>query len=212
MKIVTERYQSQIEKLPLAGQHIIGQQNEKEIVVYQAYKPSIANFAVKNQFLGGAEYSYNRMSWIKPNFLWMMFRCGWGEKENQERVLAIWIDQEVFRNILSSAVFSSFDPQHYASHEIWKTELGTKEGRLQWDPDHDPFGNKITRRAIQLGLKGNLLEEFGKKKINLIEDITDFVKEQSQYVKNNQLDKLIVPVERIWEPGDILKKQVGVTD
>ena len=28
--------------------------------------------------------------------------------------------------------------------------------RLQWDPDHDPEGGKCERRAIQLGLKGQV--------------------------------------------------------
>jgi len=27
------------------------------------------------------------MSWIKPNFLWMMYRCGWGTKEGQQVTL-----------------------------------------------------------------------------------------------------------------------------
>ena len=211
MRIETESYQLCNQALPVSGQSIIGHQKENEIVVYQAYKPSIASFAVSNQVLGGSEYSYNRMSWIKPNFLWMMYRCGWGEKENQERVLALWINKNVLEEILSNAVRSSFDAQYYANHETWKTELNTKEVRLQWDPDHDPYGKKITRRAIQLGLKGKLLEKFGRSQINLVEDITDFVKEQKQHVNTGRLDKLIVPVERVWNlKNTALEKRIGV--
>src|ERR1051326_6100358 len=102
------------------------------------------------------------MSWIKPNFLWMMYRCGWASKENQERVLAIWITKKDFESILEQAVFSSFQPTYYTSHEQWKEALEQKEVRLQWDPDHDPYGGKLTRRAIQLGMKGKMLEDFGK--------------------------------------------------
>lgn len=36
------------------------------------------------------------MSWIKPNFLWMIFRSGWATKENQERVLAMFLRREAF--------------------------------------------------------------------------------------------------------------------
>ena len=36
------------------------------------------------------------MSWIKPNFLWMMYRCGWAAKENQKSVLAISINKTDF--------------------------------------------------------------------------------------------------------------------
>ena len=84
MNILTESYLTSVEKLPKDGQHIVSHQTEEQIVVYQAYKPSIAEYAVKHQVLGGSDFSYSRMSWIKPNFLWMMFRCSWAEKENQK--------------------------------------------------------------------------------------------------------------------------------
>ncbi len=91
MKIKAEYYHEAQKALPETGQYVIGHQTGDEIVVYQAYKPSIADYAVKHQFFGGSEFGYGRMSWIKPNFLWMMYRCGWAGKENQERVLALWM-------------------------------------------------------------------------------------------------------------------------
>ncbi len=36
------------------------------------------------------------MTWIKPSFLWMMYRCGWAAKPGQERVLAVRITHEGF--------------------------------------------------------------------------------------------------------------------
>lgn len=211
MTIKTINY-SEIQQLwPASGQHILGCQDENTIVVYQAYKNSIANFAVKNQILGGSEFSYNRMSWIKPNFLWMMYRCGWAEKENQERVIAIWINKSDFERILNQAVVSSFNPKYYDNQDQWKQELDTKDVRLQWDPDHDPYGNKLTRRAIQLGLKGNMLEQFGKEQIRRIEDVTDFVKEQKRYVDAGQLDKLMVPAESVFKPSNtVLSTKIGI--
>lgn len=207
MKIETENYKQLCEELPKKGQHIIGYQTSDEIVVYQAYKPSIAAFAVTNQILGGSEYSYNRMSWIKPNFLWIMYRCGWAKKENQERVLAIWIKKTVLQEILENAAISSFNERYHSSYDAWKKDLEIKEARLQWDPDHDPYGNKLERRAIQLGLKGKLLENFGKRQICRIEDITGFVKEQKQHLDKNKLEKLIVPVERVWEINNAALKE-----
>ena len=58
--------------------------DDKTIRVYQAYNNVIADEAIK---LGtfGEHFSLTRMTWIKPSFLWMMYRCGWTEKENQER-------------------------------------------------------------------------------------------------------------------------------
>jgi len=211
MKIKTGKYLDIINHLPKEGQHIFGYQEDEQIVVYQAYNHQIADYALENQTFGGAHYSYNRMSWIKPNFLWMMYRCGWASKENQERVLAIWIHKIDFENVLGQAVFSSFNPAYYTSHDEWKKELNQKEVRLQWDPDHDPFGEKLTRRAIQIGIKGSLLEKFGKQQIRVIEDITEFVKEQKAYVDNGELDKLLVPIETVFKPTDEdLQKRIGV--
>ena len=62
--------------LPQSGQHILGQLRGDNIIVYQAFNPAIANYAVKHQKFGGSAYSFTRMSWIKPNFLWMMYRAG----------------------------------------------------------------------------------------------------------------------------------------
>lgn len=198
MAIKTENYNTIINRLPKEGQWITAHEAGNDIIVYQAYKPSIAAFAVQHQLLGGSDFSYNRMSWIKPNFLWMMFRCGWASKENQECVLAIWIDKVSFEEILTQAVFSSFNEKHYTSHDDWKNELTIKNVRLQWDPEHDPYGNKIERKAIQLGMKGDVLEKFGKQQIKKIEDITGFVKEQKQIIDNGQLDKLLVPGESVY--------------
>jgi hypothetical protein len=129
----------------------------------------------------------------------MMYRCGWAEKENQENVIAIWIKKSDFETILDNAVYSSFQENIYPSREQWQSELGQKEVRLQWDPDHDPFGNKQERRAIQLGLKGNILKEFGEKMIHKIENITDFVKTQKQFVNKNKIENLLVPAETLYK-------------
>ena len=199
--------------LPETGQQIVAQHTENDIIVYQAYNPAIAEYAVKEQKLGGNAFSYNRMSWIKPNFLWMMYRCGWATKANQERVLAIRIRKESFIRILENAAISSYDAKYHASHADWKNDLAEKEVRLQWDPDHDPFGNKLTRRAIQLGLKEGSLKRFGQHDILQIEDITAFVEEQRQFVNKEQIHQLMIPVETVWNiQHPLLERKVGISN
>ena len=129
----------------------------------------------------------------------MMYRSGWASKENQERILAIRILKSDWESILEKAVLSSFDKNLYKSHDEWKNILNQSEVRIQWDPDHDPFGNKLKRRAIQIGIKGNTLKEFGQKMILSIEDITPFVKKQKLYVDLNDLNNLELPREEIYE-------------
>jgi hypothetical protein len=212
MKITTEKYPVSQSRLPSAGRYIIAHQTTDEIVVYQAYKPSIARYAVAHQVLGGNDFSFSRMSWIKPNFLWMMFRCGWAKKENQERVLALWINKPDFEKILLNAVQSSFKETQHVDYAHWKESLHTSDVRLQWDPDHDPYGNKLARKAIQVGLRGKSLEHFVHHQINCIEDITDFVHDQKEYVKNNTLDQLCIPVEEVWHvQNEILTKRIDLS-
>ena len=59
---------------------IYAKYDDKTIRVYQAYNNVIADEAIK---LGtfGEHFSLTRMTWIKPSFLWMMYRCGWTEKD-----------------------------------------------------------------------------------------------------------------------------------
>jgi len=201
-QLLTETYNTYLQKIPHSGQHILGQQVDDQIVVYQAFNPQIAKFAVEHQCFGGAHYSYNRMSWIKPNFLWMMYRCGWADKDNQKNVLAIWIKTSDFDTILREAVYSSYKKSVYPTMETWRADLAEKEVRLQWDPDHDPYGKKQERRAIQLGLKGDILKKFGTEMILHIEDISDFVRTQKNALDTGGLDALMVPQEQIYLPND----------
>ena len=151
------------------------------------------------------------MSWIKPNFLWMMYRSGWAGKENQERILAIWIKKDDFLRILQESVFSSFNKEIYSTEENWRKELGLKNVRLQWDPDHDYKGNKLDRRAVQLGLKGVDLENFSNNQIACIEDITDFVKEQKILIDSGNIENLLIPKERVISIMDSqIEKQIGI--
>jgi hypothetical protein len=211
MTLKTIGYQQYLAEIPESGRHILAQQTDEQIVVYQAFNPSIANFAVEHQFFGGNHYSYGRMSWIKPNFLWMMYRCGWAEKENQESVLAIWLLKKDFDTILGEAAHSSFKKEFYPTQEAWKQDLIKRSVRLQWDPDHDIYGNKQERKAIQLGMKGKILEKFGKTMVTKIEDITSFVKEQKAIIEERRLDDLMVPAEWVYQPDDkALVERIGI--
>ena len=69
-------YLDQLAQWPNDGQRVLAHYDETSVIVYQAYRPSIARYAVEHGRFGGHDFSFNRMSWIKPNFLWMMYRCG----------------------------------------------------------------------------------------------------------------------------------------
>jgi hypothetical protein len=206
-----EKYTDQKNRLPRSGKQIIGRLEGNNIIVYQAFNPNIANYAVANQKFGGEHYSFNRMSWIKPGFLWMMYRAGWASKEHQQQILAITLPLEEFELILAEATISSYDAEIYPTHDRWKTELEKTEVRLQWDPDHDPKGNKQERKAIQLGMKGDILRKFCTEWILKIEDITPFVKTQYANVTRGDIDALMVPYEEIIEiKNEKINQRLGI--
>ena len=201
MKIKTKLYKEQLKEWPEMGHHIMAQFDDEKVIVYQSYRPEIGNFAFQNQYFGGA-FSVHRMTWIKPNFLWMMYRNGWGTKVGQEIVLAIHLKREAFERYLNQAVYSSFQNDIYGSKEEWQAAVKNSNIRLQWDPDHGPYGNKLERRAVQIGIRNQEIEKYAKEDILEIEDISEFVKEQHQFVLNNELDALLTPIEKPFIPSN----------
>ncbi len=201
MRLSTCSYLQQQARWPNSGRHILAQYDDESVVVYQAYRPAIGCFAAENQYFGGP-FSLTRMSWIKPNFLWMMYRSGWASKPGQEVVLAIRLHRWAFDAVLARAVHSSFKPEVYASRETWQEAVTASSVRLQWDPDHAPNGAKVARRAIQLGLRGETLRSYARDWLIEIEDISQFVREQSERAQAGYLDALVTPDENVYPVGD----------
>ncbi len=197
MNLKTEPYQTQTSIWPDSGRVILANFDDDSIVVYQAYRPKIGNFASGNGHFGG-EFKFTRMSWIKPNFLWMMYRCGWASKQGQEVVLAIRIQRTAFDSILSQAIHSSYKPDLYDSRDDWKQRVSNSDVRLQWDPDHAPNGDKMERRAVQLGLRGDALRQYARDWIVDITDVSEFVRLQRDNSNISRYDQLMMPRERIY--------------
>lgn len=212
MNLETEPYCEQVRQWPSSGRHILAQYDNETIVVYQAYRPEIGNFAVRHGNFGG-EFSYSRMSWIKPNFLWMMYRSDWGQSQGQEVVLAIRLRRTFFDSLLEQAVPSSFVAELFENHESWKAAVAKSDVRLQWDPDHDPNGGKCERRAVQLGLRGKTLESYGKNEGVEIIDMSDFVAQQRQFISEWRSGRLLTPTESVYVPSNkVTSNNVGLDE
>ena len=200
MPLITEAYNFQSNRWPTSGRHILAQFDDESVVVYQAYRPAIGHFAARHGYFGG-EFNLGRMSWIKPNFLWMMYRSGWGAKDGQEVTLAVRLRRAAFDEILGLAVHSSFVPEVHGTHEAWKAALARTDVRLQWDPDHDPAGRSVERRALQLGLRGDVLARYARDWHLGIEDVSEFVREQ-RAAAEPPYDRLLIPREDLYPVGD----------
>ncbi|UJR34022.1 hypothetical protein I4U23_021436 [Adineta vaga] len=188
------------------GKWILGSYDDESIIVYQAYNSNIAKYASENhRFIGCPDYNRKRMTWIKTNFLWMMYRSQWATAPNQEHILAIWLRRSAFERYLAQALHSTHKGLPEESEEkSAKDRTDSSLIRLQWDPDHHPHGTSVPgRRAIQLGLKN--VEKFldGSDIIRIV-DITSFVQKQYQnaVLPKERLDQLRVPIEHIYVPAD----------
>src|ERR1700690_3866492 len=105
--LVMEKYVDQIAVWPVSGKHVLAQFDDASVVVYQAYKPSMGEPAGKSGRFGEC-FAMSRMTWIKPNFLWMMYRSGWGTKPDQETTLAIRLKRTAFDALFAEGVLSAF--------------------------------------------------------------------------------------------------------
>lgn len=208
MLVSTARYCDQRTLWPKAGRHILAQYTDEHLVVYQAYRPSIAAYAVAHQRFGG-EFSFSRMSWIKPGFLWMMYRSGWATKQDQEVVLALFVRRAAFVSIQEQAVPSTFWPGSYPSETDWKRAVARSDVRLQWDPDHGPGGGPLPRRAIQIGVRGAVLRSLMTEWLLGIEDLTEFVAEQRGKIASDP-GALVTPEERVFPVPNELASRIGV--
>ena len=184
--------------------------DSKVIRVYQAYRNEIAEEAIKSGTFG-EKFKKDRMTWIKPSFLWMMYRSGWGKKEGQERILGIDIKIEGFMEILKNSVLSHYDSKIYSSKELWEEDKIKLLGRCQWDPERDIYGNPLPYKAIQLGIKGELVEKYVKYWIIKIEDLTlEVEKLMEKKDKEEEIEKLL-PREKEFEVIDInIVKKLGI--
>jgi hypothetical protein len=212
MDIPTERYLVQAERWPWSGRHILACHDDDTLVVYQAYRPEIALWAVRHQHFGEG-FSYGRMSWIKPGFLWMMYRSDWARSPGQEIVLGIRVRRSFFDAVLGRAVASSAAGGGFATDEEWRAALRGSEVRLQWDPDHLPHGANASRRALQIGLRGLALEAYGKREIVRVVDMSDLVAAQRANAARERWADLVTPLETVYRPSSAaVARAIGLDD
>src|SRR5262245_9426173 len=93
--------------------------DKTSIVVYQAFNEAIADAALEKQRFV-PPFSFGRMTWIKPSFLWLMERSNWGQKANQERILAVRITRAGWEAALGQAVLTTPSRRVYPDPAAWR--------------------------------------------------------------------------------------------
>ena len=161
--------------------------SETTITVYQAYSPEIGLPAVRDgRFPAG--WKRDRMTWVKPSFLWMMYRCGWGAKAGQETVLAVEISRDGLNWALRHACLSSYVRGVHPDRAAWQRQLKRAPARVQWDPERDLRLQPLPYRSLQLGLSGEAVRRYADEWTVAIRDVTPLAHEVHALVSRGELD------------------------
>ncbi|MFR9787175.1 DUF4291 domain-containing protein [Streptomyces sp. MB22_4] len=170
---------------------------DSTVTVYQAYTPEIGLPAARDGRFPEV-WKRDRMTWVKPSFLWMMYRCGWGTKEGQETVLAIEISRAGFEWALEHACLSHYEQGLHADRDAWKRRLERAPARVQWDPERDLRLRPLAHRSLQLGLAGEAARRYADEWIVSITDVTSLAHTVHARVRDGDLEaaRQLLPLER----------------
>ncbi len=185
--------------------------DDKTIRVYQAYSDPIADSALEHGTFVSPPFKMSRMTWIKPSFLWMMYRSGWGKKdEGQKRILAIDITREGFEWALAHSCSSHRDPT--MSNEEWHEFKNNTPVRIQWDPERNLHLQALECRAIQIGLTNEAITLYVNEWIQNITEVTEIAEEIYTLVENDKLEaaRQRLPVELPYQTNSKLEKKLGM--
>jgi hypothetical protein len=183
--------------------------NAHHITVYQAYNEAIALPAIEaQQFV--PPFSLNRMTWIKPSFLWMMARSNWGQKANQEYILAVRIKREAWDNALAEAVLTN--PDAHGDGADWSEAFKKSRVIVQWDPEYSIRGGKLQHRSIQVGISRQLIQAYAQDWIGQIKDMTPLVRKMQALRKEGKYTaaEKLLPNEHIYPVADEVAKRLGM--
>jgi hypothetical protein len=181
------------------------------IVVYQAYGAQIALPALEQ---GGfvPPFSLNRMTWIKPSFLWLMERSNWGRKSGQEHTLAVRISRAGWDEALSQAVLSHPEPGVFPDADEWRRQMDRAQVVVQWDPERSLRGASLEHRAIQVGLSRHVIRRYVEEWVVEIRDYTPLVRKMDNMLRSGAADQArkLLPPERVYPVAPETARRLGM--
>lgn len=181
------------------------------IVVYQAYPRPIAEPALQHgRFV--APFSFGRMTWIKPSFLWLMERSNWGRKTGQEHVPTVRITRRGWEEALGQAVLTHPERGVYRDAEDWRRQFDAAPVHVQWDPERSLRGAALDHKSIQVGLSRHVIERYVQEWIVEIRDLTPLVRKLSSLIHSGDAAKAkpLLPRESVYPVEARLTKRLGM--
>ncbi|MER5869223.1 DUF4291 domain-containing protein [Streptomyces sp. NPDC002044] len=174
------------------------------VTVYQAYAPSLGLPAARDGRFPPA-WKRERMTWVKPSFLWMMYRCGWATKAGQETVLAVEITRDGFDRALAGACLSHYSRGVHADRTAWRRALRESSARVQWDPERDVRLGPLPYRSLQLGLSGPSCRAYADAWTVSIRDVTPLAREVHGLLRSGDeaAARALLPAETPYPSGPL---------
>ncbi len=179
------------------------------IVVYQAYRDAIAEPAIaQGRFV--SPFSFNRMTWIKPSFLWLMHRSNWGSKKGQERTLRVRIRRSGWEQALAMAVLTSPDGPLFGNAARWEKDFEKAHVHVQWDTERSLRGAALEHQSIQVGLGRQIIQTFVDDWILDVEDLTASVATIKRLLKQGKAAeaKRQLPRERAYPVNEQIAQRL----
>lgn len=186
--------------------------DRETITIYQAYSPAIAQPALKAQTFV-APFSFQRMTWIKPSFLWLMERSNWGQKPQQEMTLAVRIKRSGWEEALALGVLTAYEPKVHRNLEDWQKQFASAMVHVQWDPERSLRGADLGYDSIQVGLSRHIIRTYTQDWIVAIEDYTPLVRKLYDLIQRGHSDKAakLLPKERPYPVSAEIAKRLMIT-
>ncbi len=173
--------------------------DRETIIVYQAYPSVIADAALAaGRFV--APFSFQRMTWIKPSFFWLMHRSNRAQKGGQQRILAVRLRRSGWDKALALGVLTSPESAVFRTGQEWEEQFRQAVVHVQWDPERSLRGNGLPYFSIQVGLSRHIIREFAEQWVIALEDLTPRVRKIYQLLRSGQSSKAqkLLPPEKIY--------------
>lgn len=186
--------------------------DRETITIYQAYSSAIAQPALKEQTFV-PPFSFQRMTWIKPSFLWLMERSNWGQKSQQEMILTVRIKRSGWEEALSLGVLTAYEPKVHRSLDDWQMQFAEAVVHIQWDPERSLRGADTGYDSIQVGLSRHIIRTYTQDWIVSIEDCTPLVRKLYDLIQRGHSDKAakLLPKEKPYPVSADLAKRLMIT-
>lgn len=144
--------------------------------VYQAFSHEIVDAALRSGKLV-EPFKRGRMTWIKPSFLWMMYRSSWAQAKDQERILGVDLRIDGLVWAIENACLSTYRPEVHGTPERWRALIKTCPVRVQWDPERSLRLGELEWRAIQIGLSRHAVDLYIDQWTVALHDVTPLVRQ-----------------------------------